>query len=391
MSIRSALKWVLPTLLGLSASTQLMAIPAWARLTGASCASCHQTPSLQLTSTGLEFQRNGFRSEAIKVDAASQILSNYVSLTFEGNITATKGATPSTQTDKPVIGLITGGAISEHFSYLTMYYPNASSDPTENLETAYLQYNTMLSKNTMLTIRGGQINPIVLRNFGLGVGSVVGAPLVLNTPMNANSPFTFDGGGRGIDTNLYVGSFELTAGVVDPATGTAETNPTNHKDSYAAVLWRFDDWASGVGLLRYNGQNTVFNTPGDPSSGEAFADKFNRNGFMVRFIRDRWRVMGAVFTGIHNVDALGTQVKNQGWYCLADCNLNERIGTFARYDKVSPDRNDTSQDTKLATLGLNGMLFESPKSGARWVLQGSQRNQNGQKDKQVQLNVVWAF
>lgn len=391
MSTRSILFRFLPMLLLVGASTQLMAIPAWARLTGTSCTTCHQTPSLQLTSIGLEFQRSGFRSEATKLDDKSQSVSNYVSLTFEGNITGTKGTTPSSQTDKPVIGLITGGALSDHFSYLAMYYPNASSDPTANLETAYLQYNASLGKNALLTIRGGQINPIVLRNFGLGVSSVVGAPLVFNTPVNANSPFTFDGGGRGIDANLYLGSFELTAGVVDPATGTAQTNPTNRKDTYVATLWRFDDSASGIGVLRYDGQNVVFNTPGDPTTGVAFADKFNRNGFMARFIREKWRIMGAVFTGIHNVDVLGTQVKNRGWYGLVDFYINDNIGTFARYDKVSPDRSDTSLDIKMATVGLNGMLFQTDKSGGRWVLQGIQTDQNGQKDKQIVLNVVWAF
>lgn len=391
MSTRSILFRFLPMLLLVGASTQLMAIPAWARLTGTSCSTCHQTPSLQLTSIGLEFQRNGFRSEATKLDAKSQSVSNYTSLTFEGNISGTKGATPSSQTDKPVIGLITGGALSDHFSYLAMYYPNASSDPTANLETAYLQYNASLGKNALLTIRGGQINPIVLRNFGLGVSSIVGAPLVLNTPVNANSPFSFDGGGRGIDANLYLGSFELTTGILDPATGTPQTNPTNRKDTYAAALWRFDDWASGVGVLRYDGQNMVFNTPGDPTTGVAFADKFNHKGFMARFIRDKWRIMGAIYEASHQVDALGTQVKSRGWYSLVDYYINDNIGAFARYEKLSPDRNDNSSYSKMAMLGLNGMLFQTDKSGGRWVLQAHQADQNGQMDKQILLNVVWAF
>ena len=45
----------------------------------------------------------------------------------------------------------------------------------------------------------------------------------------------------------------------------------------------------------------------------------------------------------------------------------------------------------MASLGLNGMLFQSDRSGGRWVLQGSQTEQNGQKDKQLVLNVIWAF
>ena len=46
--------------------SQLHAIPAWSRLTGAPCSSCHATPTWQLNKDGLAFLQNGHRIDPLK-------------------------------------------------------------------------------------------------------------------------------------------------------------------------------------------------------------------------------------------------------------------------------------------------------------------------------------
>ncbi len=63
-------------LLLLGTSIPMLAVPAWARLTGVSCADCHAVPTLQLTAMGLEFQRNGARLDPTSLDESSQKLTS---------------------------------------------------------------------------------------------------------------------------------------------------------------------------------------------------------------------------------------------------------------------------------------------------------------------------
>ena len=379
-------------LLGLPGSLQ--AIPAYARLTGNSCAYCHAVPTLQLTEEGIKFERNGMRASALKFGPEDMRLDTYTSLFLEYEVDAfrtTPPTTPSVQSTQPVLSLFAGGALSDHFSFKAIYHFNESDSNADNVEEAYLQYNTAAWPGAFVSVRGGQFNPQILRTFGLGASSYVEGPLVLNNTVSDATPFSLSTGMRGFDANLYWGSVEASAGVFDATTGDYSTNPTNHKDTYADVFWTLDSHASGAGLFRYDGRNLVFTTPGDPTTPLLYADDFYRNGLLLRFARDKWRLTGAVFQGAHTTDVLGTRTRNLGWYGLAEANFNEHVGLFARYDKLSPDTRDSSLDTKMAVVGVNGFLFRTPKSGGRWVLETSQTTTAGVKDYQTALYFVFAY
>lgn len=374
--------------------TPLRAVPAFARLTGNSCAYCHALPTLELTAEGIKFERNGLRSAPLKFSGEDQKLDTYASLFVEYELDAYRTnppTSPSVQSTQPVFGLFAGGALSDHFSFKAMYHFNESDSPSQNLEEAYIQYNAAVWPGAFVAVRGGQFNPQLLRTFGLGAASYVEGPLVLNNTVSDATPFTISTAMRGVDANLYWGAFEASAGVFDATTGTYGTNPTNHKDTYADVFWTLDSHASGAGLFRYDGKNLVFTTPGDPSTPLLYADSFYRNGLLLRFGRDKWRLTGAVFEGAHTTDALGTRTKNLGWYGLAEANFNEHFGAFARYDRLSPDRGESALDTKMAVVGFNGMLFRTPKTGGRWVLETSQTTTAGIKDYQTLLYLVVAY
>lgn len=371
------MKLIRTLLVLIGTSVPMLAVPAWARLTTMSCADCHALPTLQLTAMGLEFQRNGARLDPTSVDAARQRLDTYASITVDASAQAVKGTKPATQTAQPDFQVVSGGALSDRFSYTLMYHFNTGATPADGMEEAFIQYNLPISKAAFLQIRGGQLNPEILRDFGLGAGSVLGAPLVLSTPVSGTSPFTLDAFGRGVDVKLNWSRLELAAGVMDTLTPTTDAtgapvsgpSPTNHKDTYASALYRFDEHASGVAIFRLDGQNPVLDpaNPGQP----LFTDNFTRNGILARFIRDGWRIMGAYFDGQHQVDVSGLTSKNAGYFALCDLNFAPAIGVFGRYDFVRPDKGDATKDQAMKTIGLNGMAFSSANAGGRWTVQAS--------------------
>lgn len=373
------------------AGVRLSAMPAFARATGVSCTVCHSLPSLQLTAEGLNFQARGFRMEWTKATSDEFSLDKTTGLTVDGSVNAMKGGSPSTQAFQPDLQIYSGGPLSDHFSYLAMYHFNSSSDPTQNVEQAYIQYNAELSKNVHLAFRGGSFQPLMLRSFALGSPAALSAPLLLSQPVLASTPFTLNTNLLGFDANLVTDHFDFAIGVANPVTGSPSTNPTNHKDTFVNALWRFDGNASALGVFRFNGSNLVFNTPGDPTSGLAFRDGFNRTGLLFRYLRDQWRFVGAWFKGTHTGDADGTKIDNRGYYGEFHLSINERVGTYVRYERLQPTTIDPTQDTKQWLVGLDGMLFQTAKTGGRWVIEGSRAEQNGVTNKQVTVDFLIAF
>jgi hypothetical protein len=71
--------------------------------------------------------------------------------------------------------------------------------------------------------------------------------------------------------------------------------------------------------------------------------------------------------------------------------FTENIGTYVRYERLQPEVLDPTQDTKLWLLGFDGMLFQTAKTGGRWVIEGSKSTQNGVDNKQVMLDFLVAF
>ena len=234
---------------------QLMAIPAWSRLTGAKCSSCHATPTWQLTPVGLEFLKNGHRSEALKLEAADQKWDNYLSLVWKGRAYGdsldsmrTGNATiqkPATNFEQHSFSLYTGGALSERFSYFTELYLSENTGSAvganvvqgdaarKKLAEAFLQFNQPLGKDLFLAVRAGEILPGVLHVFGVGARSAEQRAVVLNDPLPAANAFSAQNTFRpfsrqqGVDFTLNSAHNEsaLTLGVVN-GSNTSTTNFT---------------------------------------------------------------------------------------------------------------------------------------------------------------------
>lgn len=396
-------------------SIQLLAVPAWARLTGQSCNACHATPTMQLTPMGLEFLANGHRMEATKVDAKEMKLDNYFSILFKGRVYADKTDStklgdvqkPSTQLEQHSMSIYTGGPLSDRFSYFAEIYLNENTGSTsganivqgdgarKKMAEAFLQYNQPLSKDMFLAVRLGEILPEILHVFGVGARSAEQRALVLNGAKVGSNPYQPYNRQQGIDAKLNTKHFEIAAGVLNGSAGTNQIDADNHKDVFGSALWKFDSHESALGLYHYSGQFTNYATANDPSTAITFDNKFNRTGILARLLRDNWRVVGVYFTGTETFNAAGLEAKNKGYYALVDYNFNDSIGVFARTDYFKP-RDDQDADTKQFIVGLNGMFFQSEKSGARWNLEYLTQDQKpltgvNVKSSQIRFQATFGF
>ncbi len=412
---------------GFLISTQLHAIPAWSRGSGASCSSCHATPTWQLNSTGLKFLAAGHRSEVTKFDAADVKLDHYISLVWKGRAywdgldhTRTGNANtqkPSTNFEQHSFSLYSGGPIADRFSYFTELYLSENTGNTsganvvqsdagrKKLAEAFIQYNHPLYKKAYLAARAGEILPGILHVYGVGARSAEQRAIVLNDAL-AGSPNNYRPFSRqqGVDLTLVDEHFELAAGLVD-GSDTSVTNSIDsdsHKDFYLSANFSFDENESGFGLFHYNGNYSVYTTRNDFSTALLYKDPFTRTGLLGRFIRDSWRVVGAYFRGDEHYDVLGSKATNAGFYALIDYNFNDTYGMFARYDQVDPNISISRNEVKMVMLGFNSMLYQSANSGARFSLELTRKESfsgasiiasgtTKYTDNRVLTQITWGF
>lgn len=403
---------LIPVLLG---SVQLLAVPAWSRLTDQKCSACHATPTMQLTPMGLDFLKNGHRLEASKADPKEMKLDNYISFVWKARAYADKSDNkamsqvqkPATQLEQHSFSLYTGGPISDRFSYFTELYLNENTGSTaggnivqgdaarKKMAEAFIQYNQPISKDTFLAVRGGEILPAILHVFGVGARSAEQRALVINGSNVGSNPYKPFNRQQGFDATLVNKHFEVAVGVLNGSANTNAIDADNHKDVFASALFNLDSHESALGVYHYSGQFTNYATANDPSTAITFDNKFNRTGLLGRFLRDNWRLVGAYFTGKETFSAAGLEAKNKGYYLIADYNFSDSFGMFARTDYFKP-RDDQDADTKQFLVGLNGMLYQSAKSGARWNLEYLSQDQKPLtgatvKSSQLRLQITWGF
>lgn len=372
------------------------AIPAWSRQAGASCTACHATPTMQLNKTGLAFLKNGHRAEALKVSPEDMKWDHYFSLVWKGRaysdqLDSAKTGLANTQKPKSEFeqhsfSIYTGGAVAERFSYFTELYLNENTGSTsganivqsdasrKKLAEAFLQYNHPLGdgSDTFLAIRAGEILPGILHVFGVGARSAEQRAVVLNEALAGNSntyrPFSRQ---QGVDATLVSKQFEAAAGIVN-GSDTSTTNSIDadsNKDIYLSGLYNLDENESAIGAFYYKGKFSNYTVKQDFSTALLYKNDFYRAGLLGRYIQDKWRVVGAYFTGDETINATGGKARNAGYYGLVDYNFNDTYGVFARYDRLDPNTAISNNEVTMALIGFNMMLYQSEKSGARLQLE----------------------
>lgn len=420
---------VIIPVLALLAPASAFAVPAWSRGEGTACSTCHATPTWQLTSVGLDFLKNGHRSEPTKYNKANQKLDNYISLLWKyrfyndrldsdraGNSNTQR---PKTNFEQHSFALYTGGPLSERFSYFTEIYlsenTGATSGPNvtqgdasrKKLAEAFIQYNhpLQLAGNSFLAVRAGEIVPEIVHVFGVGARSAEQRSIPLNDALAGNTntyrPFSRQ---QGLDATVHAGHYEATVGLVN-GSDTSTTNSIDadsHKDWYASAMMTFDEQESGVGVFHYNGKFSNYTVKQDFSTSLLYKNDFYRTGLMGRFIRDNWRLVGTYWMGEETVNAALAKASNRGYYGLIDYNFTESLGAYLRYDHLDPNTDLKRNESSMVLVGLNGLLFSNLRSGARWQVEYSVREsyQGGAimtlgstkyQDHRLYSQITWGF
>ncbi|MBI2522604.1 MAG: hypothetical protein HYV97_19445 [Bdellovibrio sp.] len=362
------------------------AVPAFGRaMGGVSCNACHATPTWQLNETGLEFLRSGHRTDYKEFKADDVKWDNYLSLVWKFRAYNTEAARPVSQFEQHSFSIYSGGPLSDRFSYFTEMYLNENTGSAvgvqgdaarKKLAEAFLQYNLPIGEHNFVAFRAGEILPEIVHTFGAGARSIEDRAQILNQTTNSANPYKPFIRTHGVDAKFNSEHVEATVGVVDgaaAATNAIDTN--NHKDWYAALQGNVDKNGSAVGVFHYEGVYTTYATQDSTATAATFNNEFSKTLALARYVHDKFRVVGAYLTGKEeeNISSVKTETKNKGFYGLVDFNFTDSFGAFARYDFLDPRKDTDFSETKLTTVGINGLLYMHEKSGARWQLELSDK------------------
>ena len=384
-----ALALLLPFLLPL----QLMAIPAWARLTGASCNTCHMTPTLQLTFQGREFLRNGHRLEPAGFDKADAKWDNYLSMEWDLGAAKTPGS--SVSVDQPAAEIFAGGPISEHLSFkgevdITFSGNGQSSDLA--VDNAYLQYNQVIPGG-FISARAGQIYPEVVQIWGVvqpGSDQFFGDTLG-GAGLKGNATTAFSSN-QGFDVKVDLNSWIFAGGLLNGAATNTPADKGYHNDSYFSAMYQFKKWLA-LGAYHFNGSYNVYQTDGDTTTPFLFLDRYDTNALFATATGQRWRVTAVGYGGRDQVAADGTKIRNGGSYLLGTYNFTDTLGVYARADAYKPDRSQPGNLVRQQMVGVNGFLHLSDRSGSRWALEYSRvtLEASDTTTNQVAASLFWIF
>lgn len=414
----------------LLAPASAFAIPAWSRQAGASCNACHATPTWQLNSTGIQFLTAGHRAEPFKMPEEVD-WKHYLSLIWKarawyedldsartGNANLQK---PRTNLEQHSFALYSGGPISDRFSYFTEIYLSENTGATsgsnivqgegarKKLAEAFLQYNHPLTadQETYLAVRAGEILPAIIHVFGVGARSAEQRTVPFNEALAGSSntyrPFSRQ---QGIDASI-VGkdyTYEVTVGLVN-GSDTSTTNSIDadsHKDVYFSAIYNFDHYKSGLGVFYYDGKFSNYTTKQDFSTALLYKNDFYRAALLGRFIREKWRVVGAYMVGEETINASLATADNRGYYILADYNFTDKLGIFARYDYLDPNTDLKRNETTMVLLGFNTLFFQTENAAVRFGIEytnkvsylgGNITTEGTTKfaDNRITAQLTWAF
>lgn len=349
------------------------AVPMWSRRYGMACGSCHASPGLQLTDTGLDFLRRGHRLDG---DAFDKDFTHLVTAHGEWEYEVQKGE--STAFSNPEFHLHAGGALS---NYVSAY---VDVNLNEDFEAIYAQLTKSFGETTYLTARGGKFPPVLIRNYGLGLMASASNPLIVTDITLDENPFTPSRDSSGLSFAARVKSFFFETGVVN-----GEDSPTatvaNHKDVYATAEYTVPDQVSGVGLYYYRGGYDI----AVPLGGLEF-DRYDRQGVFANFTQDKFRVAGAYLRGKDRITSL-TDRRIRGYYIQADGYPVDWVAPFVRFDDVRTEIDAVSARTRKATVGCAFRLYETEIGGGRVVIEASRRKDDSVSSNAALLNLIFAF
>ena len=349
------------------------AVPMWSRRYSVPCSVCHSSPSLQLTSTGLDFFRKGHRFDK---DTFDKDLSHLLSAHIEAQYSVEKGT--ASQFTKPDFHFHAGGAVSENFS--TYVDANVNND----FEAVYGQGTWAAGKQSFFTARAGKLNPTIIRNYAGGLMASASTPLIITDTTLGSNPFTPGRGSFGVTVAGGWKSLFFEGGVINGEDIPGQATVNRHKDTYVSAEYALPDGISGVGAYYHRGGYDI----GDPAA--ITFDRYDRAALFANFTRDKYRVAGAYLTG---KDSLATQPrpKISGYYVQGDFHPVDKVTPFVRYEYSKTAIGSDSTRQRKATLGCSLKLYETEVSGGRVVIEGARNNSGEGRTNSALVSLLVAF
>lgn len=350
------------------------AVHIWSRRYSIPCGTCHATPGLQLTATGLDFFRRGHRFEN---DTFDKDLTHLLSGHIEWQQEFAKGE--STAFSSPEFHLHAGGALSPQFSvYLDV---NINQD----FESVYGQYTVSHGEDTYFTARLGKISPTIIRNYGNGIMASASTPLILTDTTLADNPFTPARDSFGLNVAGRLAQVYLEAGVVNGEDVAGQAAVKNHKDLYATAEYALPDGLSGLGVYLYRGGYDL----GSEDTGLLF-DRYDRTGLFANYTKSAFRLAGAYLWGKDRVNTLSDR-KIHGYYAQADTYPGSVIAPFLRYDEVKTEDENDNDRIRKGTLGASIKVFETEVTASRLALEVFRKKEAGASGNGALIDIWWAF
>lgn len=370
------------------------AVPAWTRMTGSPCISCHFGASNRLTKMGWEFMTRGHRmigQEGMDEDALDETnFLNYISLAARGSfniVDDASTATPSTRFSTGAFGLEGGGPLIDRLSFYVTYDFGVNTG-SSSLGELYPQWTSDLEAKNYWWARVGQFPPHIMWMAGAVPGGRV--PTVQRN-VGAGNPYSPSGTRSGIsagyDYATPVGGLRTELGILqgNNATGVAANN---FKDVYLSVMQEFDEHGSAVGLFGYRGRYVYAPTAATPTAPAQpmFNDDFTRLGLLAQMLRTDWEVHGAYFTG-KNENRAGGDRNPTNWYAELDYNVRPDHTAYVRYDDADDDL-ASGAGARNVVLGYSFRLTQWSRFGVSYT-DAKTKGTGGSTSKTLGLS--WGF
>jgi hypothetical protein len=351
------------------------AVPAWARKTGLTCASCHIGGTSRLTELGRDFQMRGHR---LKSDADSRPnmanVLGYFTLAAKLRHQDKEGVT--TSDNLQTSALMAGGPLTRNLGFYAEYtlYDRLPyrTESTSGFLDAYLQYASDTTADSFWFARAGRMHPYAVYALGTGgriplsrarvvadsLGGLV--PSIQRRTTGVSAGFSGADGWR-VETGSQFG---ITSG------GSAA-----RPDVFLAVEKNVDEYGSGVG---------VYGRSGWRGTDEVNAS-FTQTGVMGRFLRERYAFTGAYLMA-RTRDNAGAVARPDGFFVEAATNLQPELTGFLRFDDVAGTGVGAARSRGLV-LGISQRI---PNSG-RAVLEFSNPLTGTGQSRSLLLDLVLMY
>ena len=319
------------------------AVPAFARREGAKCTTCHfRLP--ELNEDGHSYIRRGLREEpggmapqpgmdmgvkeAAKAPVAStdRALGEPLPMDWQDYLTVIGHHSFEVRTHAKaefhsgtIDGWI-GGPLDQHWSGVANLAFDIEAGGVE-VEQAYAQYNTSWSQR-FVSLRFGQLLPLVVLFNGGGAAMPLSAPVVLESPSREQNPWAPATLLRGAEIGVVdLPSWNAYVGVGQPQIdGLAGAS---HTDVYASAEYLFGKKGNAFSGFGYKGE--IATSPGQPSID------YERVALFANAYGPRMKGVLGLLWG-RDTPAGDESLDTAGGFLLAEVLLAERWAGYARYD-----------------------------------------------------------